>query len=158
MKARSVYVASAVWTLILLLAIAQVAATVAIDWHRVPDALRPNSTTVPGAVTVLIMATVGWLVAVRKPRNLVGWLMLSVAVTGATLSVPGLYAGYAVYIHPGLPGALWLYWLSQITWLLLFGQLLVVLPLIFPDGKLLSRRWFIPIGLFGVILLVGVVA
>jgi len=104
------------------------------------------------------MASVGWLVAVRRPRNLVGWLMLSVAVTGTTLSVPGLYAGYAVYIHPGLPGALWLYWLSQITWLLLFGQLLVVLPLIFPDGKLLSRRWFVPIGLFGLLLLFGVVA
>src|SRR2546421_5094986 len=158
LKSRSFYAASAVWLLVVLLAIAQSAATVAVDWHRVPDALRPNSSTVPGAITVLAMTTVGWLVAVRRPRNLVGWLMLSIALTGATLSIPGLYAGYALYIHPGLPGALWLYWLSQITWLLLFGQLLVVLPLVFPDGKLLSRRWLIPIGLYAVIFLVGVIA
>ncbi|TME46621.1 MAG: sensor histidine kinase [Chloroflexi bacterium] len=158
MKSRSFYVASGLWVLIVLLAIIQSAGTLAVDWHPVPDALRPNGSTVAGAVTVVVMATVGWLIAVRRPRNLVGWLMLSIAFTGATLSIPGPYAGYALYVQPGLPGALWIYWLSQLTWLLLFGQLLVVLPLVFPDGKLLSRRWLIPIGLFGVIYLLGAIS
>jgi signal transduction histidine kinase len=46
-----------------------------------------------------------------------------------------------------LPGGEWFYWLSQIVWILVFTQLLVLLPLWFPDGRLLSRRWSIVIGL-----------
>ena len=69
MKSRSFYVASGLWVLIVLLAIIQSAGTLAVDWHPVPDALRPNGSTVAGAVTVVVMATVGWLIAVRRPET-----------------------------------------------------------------------------------------
>ncbi len=152
------YLASFLWILIFGLAVAQVAAHFLLDMRRVPPTLAPTTSTLTGAIALLAMCTVGWLIAVRRPHNPVGWLMIGVAFTGATLPLPGIYAAYAVALNLGLSGAYWLYWLSQITWFLLFGELLVLLPLFFPDGRLLSRRWLAPIALLGITLLVVIVA
>jgi signal transduction histidine kinase len=153
-RPRSFYLATAIWVFVFVAALATFIASVTVDWHGAPQGLGPSSSTHFAAITVLTMSSVGWLLAVRRPGNLVGWIMLTVAVTGATIDSPNLYATYAIYIHPGsLPGATWVYWLGQIPWILLLGQLLVLLPMVFPDGRLLSNRWLIPIGLFGVLAL-----
>jgi signal transduction histidine kinase len=94
------------------------------------------------------MSSVGALVAWRQPANRVGWLLLSIALFAILVDLPRLYAGYGVYVHPGLlPAALWGYWLNQVAWIILFTQLMVLLPLVFPDGRLLSRRWMMVVGL-----------
>jgi signal transduction histidine kinase len=147
MRSKSFYLATALWLLVLLSSAGIVVAIFAVDWRRVPHGLGPTADMIPAAFTVVIAASVGWLIAVRRPNNLIGWFMLSAALSGVSLSIPSLYAGYALYVHPGSLGwALWVAWAGQITWLLLFDQLLVLIPMVFPDGKLLSRRWLIPIG------------
>ena len=158
MKSRSFYLATLLWLVVFIASIVTVVAIFAVDWHRAPKALGPTNDMIPGAFTVVIASTVGWLIAVRRPRNPIGWLMLTTAITGVTQSLPNLYAGYALYVHPGLPGADWFLWVGQITWLLLFGQLLVLIPMLFPDGRLLSRRWLAPIALYGLITLLFFVA
>ena len=101
-------------------------------------------------MAILAMSSVGALVAWRRPANRIGWLLLAIAFSAIFLDLPKLYAGVATYVYPGLPGADWFYWLSQVAWMFLFAQLLVLLPLWFPDGRLLSRRWSIVIGLAAV--------
>ena len=134
-------------SLVLALLACQVFLTFAVDWRHVPDVFRPSNSSVVGLVAILAMSSVGALVTWRRPANRIGWLLLAIAFSAIFLDLPKLYAGVAVYVHPGLPGAEWLYWLSQIAWMFLFAQLLVLLPLWFPDGRLLSRRWSIVIGL-----------
>jgi signal transduction histidine kinase len=146
--ARSFYVAAIIWLLVLGLMAAQLTLTFGVDWHRVPAAFQPTAASAAGLMAILVMSSVGALVAWRRPANGVGWLLLSIAFFAVCLDGPRIYAGYAMYVRPGqLPLALWAFWFSQIAWIMLFAQLMVVLPLVFPDGKLLSRRWRIVVWL-----------
>ena len=83
--------------------------------------------------------TVGAFVAGRRPQNPVGWLLLG---TGLAAGVSTLANGclVAAPVDGRLPGA------SALPWLALWGRT-AVLPgiaaavLLFPDGRLPSRRW-----------------
>jgi signal transduction histidine kinase len=147
---RSFVVAALVWLVALVLIAVQAFLTFGVDWRSVPEAFRPNGSSVAGLVAILAMSSIGGLIAARQPANRIGWLLLAVAVTATFLDIPRMYAGVAIYVHPDLPGGLWLYWLNQVVWIFLFTELLVLLPLWFPDGRLLSRRWSIVIGLAAV--------
>jgi signal transduction histidine kinase len=144
---RSFFVPALLFSLVLALLAFQVFLTFGFDWRGAPEIFRPSSSSVAGFVAILAMSGVGTLVAWRRPANRIGWLLVAIAITACFLDVPRLYAGVAIYLHPGLPGADWLYWLSQIVWMFVFGELLVLLPLWFPNGRLLSRRWWIVVGL-----------
>jgi signal transduction histidine kinase len=147
-------VAGFVWSVVLGLIILQAVWLSTTSWSAVPASLRPDSSSnFAGLFTVLMMASVGWLIAVRRPENRIGWLLLGIAFLGTSVSFPNLYVASAVYLHWHLPAAEWVYWIEQLPWIILIGSLLVVLPLLFPDGHLLSRRWVIPIGLLGLLTL-----
>src|SRR6266853_1208722 len=148
---RSFVVAALVWFVVMALLAFQLFLTVGFDWRRAPEAFRPSSSSVAGFVAILAMSSVGALVAWRRPANRVGWLLLAIALSAIFIDVPRLYAGVAVYVHPGLlPAALWVYWLSQVVWIFLFTELLVLLPLVYPNGALISRRWLIVLGLVAI--------
>jgi hypothetical protein len=93
----------------------------------------------------LALATVGALVASRRRENPIGWILLGVAVA---FGVGGGFAdGYAAYTLLNEPGALpagpFAAWLAHFVIEgggLLFGSFVFVL-LLFPDGRLPSRRW-----------------
>src|SRR5918995_4160174 len=87
----------------------------------------------PLALTV--SATVGGLVASRRPENPVGWFFLGSAGCFALAELASEYATY------GLPGAQVMAWLLSWLWLPGVILLLVFLPLYFPDGRLVSPRW-----------------
>lgn len=89
-------------------------------------------------VCFLSFSVVGALVAARTPRNAIAWLFLSI---GGSVS---LTLASLVYLETGLPWQRWAAWVSEWTSLGPFAQLPLVL-LLFPDGKLPSRRWR-PIG------------
>ncbi|TDW81796.1 hypothetical protein EV137_7806 [Kribbella pratensis] len=81
-------------------------------------------------------AFVGALVASRQPANAVGWLLLTAAVALGLDTCTTVYAS-----RSSSPGAQWAGWLN--SWLL-FVWLYVpalFLVLVFPAGRLLSRRW-----------------
>ena len=145
------------WLLVVLLAAIQLVLSFAVDWHRVPPDFRPTSASFAGAITLMTVTSVGALIAVRRPGNRVGWLVIAIGITACFIDLPRLYAGLTVYAGWRLPGALWLYWFSQLIWIVLFGEILVLLPLIFPDGRLLSRRWRWPIALFALTVLFGLI-
>ena len=89
-----------------------------------------------------MFAAMGSLLAVTRPRNAVGWVMAAAAlllVTGATGDV---YAAWVMTTR-GRPDALAVLgaWVQSWYWLLLLWLVFAVLPLVFPDGRLPSRRW-----------------
>ena len=101
----------------------------------------------PGGSTIvgLGMASGGLVVAVRQPRNPVGWLFIGGGASLTLASAAQQYAIHAVYVAPGsllLPLAA--AWLGSSVIVVLLPLLAVFLPLLFPDGKLPSPRWRIP--------------
>lgn len=93
------------------------------------------------AVTVLSLVLVGASAVRTAPRNAVGWLLL---VSGAFMPVgiaAFLYGRAAYDVGHDLPGASIAGWLDGWPWVP--AQLAVALfaPVLFPDGRLPSRRW-----------------
>jgi hypothetical protein len=110
-----------------------------------------------GLVNGPAFATVGVLVATRRPEHPVGWLFLSTGlVTGVQLAA-GEYAA-AMLASSGASSAVAVAaWVSyQAQWAL--GGPLMALLLVFPTGRPPSRRWWVVgwVGAAGVVLgLVG---
>jgi signal transduction histidine kinase len=90
--------------------------------------------------TVLMMfPLVGLLLALKLPRNPLGWLLL--AIGWAFASSPGVvYARYAAVTHGDLPGAGLALALDSPAWVVFIG-LSGFLLLLFPDGHLPTPRW-----------------
>jgi MFS family permease len=102
-------------------------------------------------------ALVGALLITRRPSNAVGWIMASIG-----LMVPVFNAGsaYAIYIMVtrGRPDALAVVgaWAGNWYWFVMLSLALIYLPMLFPDGRLLSRRW-LPFAIIGGMGALGVV-
>ena len=84
---------------------------------------------------VTLSAVVGGLVASRRPANPVGWFFLGI---GGCMAITVVAAEYATY---GLAGAQAMAWLQSWLWVPGVMLLFCFLPLYFPDGRLVSRRW-----------------
>ncbi len=84
---------------------------------------------------VTLSAVVGGLVASRRPANPVGWFFLGI---GGCFAITLVAAEYATY---GLAGAQAMAWLQSWLWVPGIMLLLCFLPLYFPNGRLVSRRW-----------------
>ncbi|HEX9096376.1 MAG TPA: hypothetical protein VF990_09770, partial [Candidatus Dormibacteraeota bacterium] len=89
---RSFVVAALVWLVALVLIALQAFLTFGVDWRGVPEAFRPNGSSVAGLVAILAMSSIGGLIAARQPANRIGWLLLAVAVTATFLDIPRMYA------------------------------------------------------------------
>lgn len=111
------------------------------------------ATFVVAALVFLAFASVGALVASRRPDNPIGWLYLAVPICLMLANVSGAYVGLAV--DRSLPGAVAVDLGLRWSWLVgLF--LLIGLFLFFPDGKLPSSRWR-PLVPFAAVWLAGTV-
>jgi hypothetical protein len=92
-------------------------------------------------LSAVLFSTVGAIVASRRPENPVGWLL---CLLGAAFSIGHYSSQYAIYTllaQPGsLPAGQALAWIS--SWILtpIIG-LQVFSFLLFPTGRLPSRRW-----------------
>jgi two-component system, NarL family, sensor kinase len=96
----------------------------------------------PVALFALAFSTVGVLVAVRQPRNAVGWILLADGFAWALLAFAPAYAGFALLGHHGAkaPGDAAL-WLQNWVWLPAVALPATFVLLLFPDGSLPSPRW-----------------
>ena len=94
------------------------------------------------ATLILSFSTVGALIAARQPQNPIGWIMIVAgSALGATI-LTGSYVALSVAPPSGrLPGTQWVAWFAQGIWVPGFGPALTFLLLLFPDGRLPSRRW-----------------
>jgi hypothetical protein len=93
-------------------------------------------------VPVASAALVGALVASRQPRNPVGWFILGHALCFSLGEFGRQYAIYGVLTEPGsLPFARAMIWPTYWAWYPGLVLLVVLLPLYFPDGRLVSRGW-----------------
>jgi hypothetical protein len=89
-------------------------------------------------------SAMGWLLATRLPRNLLGWIFMVLGLAMAlqltiTFSVEGVYQAFRPLDMPHLFGT----WFMSSFHLPALTVLTVVVFLRFPTGKLLSRRWAI---------------
>jgi signal transduction histidine kinase len=92
-------------------------------------------------VLSLAYPTVGALIASRLPTNPIGWIFCGVGLLYTAQCLARAYAGYAALENFAFPGGEYAAWFSvliEFSGLILAG---VFVMLLFPDGRLLSRRW-----------------
>jgi hypothetical protein len=101
-----------------------------------------DGSVIANLVTLLPFSVVGAIIASRQPRNAIGWLFCSVGVTIGLNSFAGDYAEFwlASGFGPDSLGET-AAWLSSWSWILLVYVPMSFLLLLFPDGRLPSRRW-----------------
>jgi hypothetical protein len=84
---------------------------------------------------------VGAVVASRRPRHPIGWLMCASGLIWGVVHFSGEYAIYTLLAVPGsLPAGKAVAWFFTWLWAPAMG-LVVFLGLLFPTGQLPSRRW-----------------
>ncbi len=90
---------------------------------------------------VVIDATVGAIVASRRPENPVGWLLCLSGLATSTSTFASQYAIYALLARPdSLPAGEAMAWIASWTLPIMNGVQVFYL-LLFPTGRLPSRRW-----------------
>jgi len=93
------------------------------------------------ALTAILYAGAGRLVTARVPGNVIGWLLALIGLSLAVVMATEQYALHGLAVAPGyLPGARLAGWLSGLAMISTFAPM-VFLVLLFPDGRLPSRRW-----------------
>jgi hypothetical protein len=111
------------------------------------------------SVPFLAFPLVGALIASRRPRNPIGWICLAVGLLWMLLGLFDYYGVYGLAKPDTVPFPVVFYALVQWLWLPTVGLLAIYLVLLFPDGRLPSRRWRPLAWLSGaVIILLGVVS
>jgi signal transduction histidine kinase len=134
------------WALIALVG-AELVAQLVFAWaNRGPHVATSTNWTSNGVVGALValpllgFPTVGAILALKRPRNSIGWIMLAV---GLSFAVPfNGYATFTLRTHPGtLPGGAIAAMIDGASWVPLIGLSGIFLILLFPDGHLPSPRW-----------------
>jgi signal transduction histidine kinase len=87
-------------------------------------------------------AVVGALVVWQRPENRLGPLFCAGGVVLTLLGAGGDYSRYAA-VHPaaGVPGGVAISWLADAAAIPTTALFAGIIPQLFPDGRVLSRRW-----------------
>jgi hypothetical protein len=96
---------------------------------------------VQGTVIPVTCSTVGVIIASRRPHHPIGWLFCAIGLLAGVNHLCAEYAIYALLTQPGsLPYGRAAAWAASWPWMPT-NALLVFVGLLFPDGRLPSRRW-----------------
>jgi signal transduction histidine kinase len=101
----------------------------------------PFTAQTPWFLDAVITGVLGVLIATRRPRNPIGWLLLAISFGNAIYLVGGFVAMLGL-LHGASPSS-WVGWPAWVfNWTAGFGAfLLLVLVFFFPDGRLPGPRW-----------------
>jgi signal transduction histidine kinase len=102
---------------------------------------EPLSQQVPYVVAFTMFWLVGAVIVSRVPRNTIGlFLLYTSAVTATAFLASELTTWLIERGHRG-PGVAAIGLLNNLAWLFGFIPVVFILPLLFPDGRLPSKRW-----------------
>ena len=110
---------------------------------QVPESWDINITVASmlGQVSFLAYPLVGALVASRRPRNPIGWLLLTVGLLWMLLGASDYYCIYGVAQPGSVPFPVVWAGISNWLWVPTVGLLGTYVFLLFPDGRLPSPGW-----------------
>ena len=124
--------------------------------------LQDRSSRICSPVAFMTFPAMGALIAIRRPDNSIGWLLLGIgAIAGLLVACMG-YAAYGLVTNEGgAPGATLAAWFDAWLWFPLITTIPTFLPLLFPTGTLPSRRWrpvaWLTVALLAVVILPSMV-
>jgi hypothetical protein len=96
---------------------------------------------VSSQVVNVAVPVAGFVIASRRPENRIGWLFLLAGLGLGLSGFSGQYALHALIVDRGsLPAGRLFAWLSNWVWVVQ-TSMLAFLFLLFPTGRLRSRRW-----------------
>jgi hypothetical protein len=94
------------------------------------------------ALLAIAFPLAGAVVAARRPHNPLGWIFCAIGVLYGLTVTGEAYGIYTLRTAPGsLPGGGLMSWLGNWAWAPALGLLMTFALLLFPDGRLPSRRW-----------------
>ncbi len=94
------------------------------------------------ALVLVGFGGVGAFVASRRPRNPVGWILCAIPVSLGLADVAERLAWHAVLAHHGLTRfAELMFWVVDWAWVPTVVPAFIFIPLLFPSGAPLTRRW-----------------
>jgi hypothetical protein len=149
---------AAVWVAWSLAALTVLVTVVHVTLWTLAEPVRGAVDTRGEAGLPVVFAVVGALIVTRRPDNRIGWLFCA-GVVFALNGALDAYALYALAARPdaGLPGVTVAAWFAAWSWVV--GVLLVVLvPLLYPTGRLPSPRWRPVLWLTGLLVVLGMLA
>jgi hypothetical protein len=107
-------------------------------------------------IAVAAFATVGAFVIWRRPGNAIGWVFLAIGAVVSVRVLAAQYGEYSLLVRPGsLPGGRVAVSLGEAVSTSMFALLGLAL-LLFPDGRLPSRRWRKLLWILGAAALFGI--
>jgi hypothetical protein len=113
-----------------------------VDRHLVPASMTDwDVSDVFADVVNMAIPVMGFVLASRRPGNRIGWLALAAGLTLGLSSFAGQYGQRALVAVPGsVPAGPLALWVSEWIWPIPLA-LVAFLFLLFPTGRLRSRRW-----------------
>ena len=94
----------------------------------------------------------GLLIATRVPSNPIGWVLVASGLVTAVQEFGQQYAQYGLVDSPGsVGGADLAAWSTEWVWIPYMAAVALLIPMLYPTGRLPSPRWRVP-------LLLGLVA
>jgi hypothetical protein len=110
----------------------------------------------PETAVAVTFPTLGLLIASRRPEHPIGWLFCG---TGLVAGLDHFCTEYAIYAQLARSSSLLasqvVAWVTSWLWVP-FNALLVFVALLFPEGRLPSKRWRPVAGLAGIAAVMGI--
>jgi hypothetical protein len=124
---------------------------------HVPRSLDADLTTgsLLGQALFLVFPLVGALIASRRPQNPIGWLCLVDGLLWTTTNMLDYHSLYVMASPSSVPFPVVLAGVNHWLWVPTVGLLGTYVFLLFPDGRLPSRRWRPLAWLSGVVIASG---
>jgi hypothetical protein len=94
-----------------------------------------------GGVLFLVFPVVGALIAARRPRNPIGWILMADGLVFNLSGTLDYYSDYGVARPGSLPFVVGMATINNWLWVPAVGLIGTFVFLLFPDGRLPSRRW-----------------